>query len=307
MTYFSDRELGQKPRTEQEISQIVWEAIVAEFERLLNAHAFAECYPEQCPDGNGVYTTDKQSLFSQLKAEIGFDYPLATTCKNDSDWMLKTKSYKPDTPAILDFIEFVFRIISKAENDKYHNFPNHYHFRFDKIEGQSNFVNDVNRLFSRNGIAYDLETNGKIKRVISDQLMALMTQSQIKSGDTEFDKMLSTAMVKFTDPKPDVRYESLEKLWDAFERLKTFANPVRDKKSVSINEIIELAITQPKFREEVTEECKKLTTLGNQHLIRHSEKYQEKLESLAHIDYFFHRMLAMINLLLPSAIKLHKG
>jgi hypothetical protein len=70
MTYFSDRELGQKPRTEQVISQTVWEAIVAEFERLLNGNAFAECYPEQCPDGNGVYKTDTNSLFSQLKAEI---------------------------------------------------------------------------------------------------------------------------------------------------------------------------------------------------------------------------------------------
>ncbi|HQT05157.1 MAG TPA: hypothetical protein PLU46_09250 [Thiotrichales bacterium] len=76
MTYFSDRELGQKPRTEQEISQTVWEAIVSEFDRLLNDHAFAKNYPEQCPDGNGVYTTDKKSLFRQLKAEIGFDYPL---------------------------------------------------------------------------------------------------------------------------------------------------------------------------------------------------------------------------------------
>jgi hypothetical protein len=305
MTYFSERELGQKPRTEQVISQAVWEAIVAEFERLLNGNAFAECYPEQCPDGNGVYTTDRNSLFSQLKAEIGFDYPLATTCKDDSDWMSKTIPYTPDTFAILDFIEFVFRIVSKSENDTYHKFPNHYHFRFDKTEGQSNFVIDVNRLFARNGIAYELETNGKIKRVISEQLMVLMKQSQFKSGDTEFDNMLSTAMLKFTGPKPDVRYESLEKLWDAFERLKTFANP--DKKSDSIKTIIEQVSSQPKFQQEVNDECTNLTRLGNQHLIRHSEKAQKKLESLVHIDYLFHRMLAMINLLLPSAIKLHKS
>jgi hypothetical protein len=82
--------------------------------------------------------------------------------------MSKTIPYTPDTFAILDFIEFVFRIISKAENDTYHKFPNHYHFRFDKTEGQLNFVNDVNRLFVRNGIAYELQTNGQIKRVLSD-------------------------------------------------------------------------------------------------------------------------------------------
>ncbi len=232
---------------------------------------------------------------------------LATTCKDESNFLPKIIPFTPDTFAILDFIEFIFRIVSKAENDTYHKFLNHYHLKFDKNEGQLEFVSNINRLFARNGIAYELQTNGQIKRVVSDQLMDLMKQSQVKSGDAEFDSMLSTAMVKFTDPKPDIRYESLEKLWDAFERLKTFANPKHDKKSDSINLIIEHVTTEKMFQEEVNDECKKLTTLGNQHRIRHSEKYQEKLESLAHIDYLFHRLLAMINLLLPSAIKLHKG
>jgi len=42
-----------------------------------------------------------------------------------------------------------------------------------------------------------------------------------KTGDGELDRLLETAREKFFNKSLDVRKEGLEKLWDAWERLKT--------------------------------------------------------------------------------------
>lgn len=306
--YFTDRELGSKPRVEQTISPSVWSAIIAEFQRLLSGNYFAECYPLQCQDKNGVYGTDEYSLIRQLEAEISIEYPFKEQCEVESDasgLLSSTKKvpFAPDTFLILDLIEFMHRVVSKAENGTYHKFPQHHHLNFDKEEGQQEFVNNINRLFLRNGIAYELQPNGQIQRVLSDQVAALIKQSKIASGDRVFDELMDNAIQKFTHPSPDDRKYALEKIWDAFERIKTFAD--QDKKQ-SITKIIKATASgQPLFEEQLGAECTSLTRLGNNHRIRHSEIGKEDI-LLEHVDYLFHRILAMINFLLPAAVMLRK-
>ena len=45
--------------------------------------------------------------------------------------------------------------------------------------------------------------------------------------------MLESARRKFLDPDPAVRLEALEKIWDAFERVKTLEIPGDGNKKVS--------------------------------------------------------------------------
>jgi hypothetical protein len=45
----------------------------------------------------------------------------------------------------------------------FHSFFRHYHLTFDPHNGRLDFRNDVNPIFARNGIAYELTEDGALK------------------------------------------------------------------------------------------------------------------------------------------------
>jgi hypothetical protein len=118
------------------------------------------------------------------------------------------------------------------------------------------------------------------------------------SGDAILDGLLRASIAKFKDAAPAVRKEGLERLWDAWERLKTL-EAVTDKK-VSIGLLLDRAASQPQFRSVLEEEAKALTSIGNDFHIRHFETNRAPVESEAHIDYLYHRLYALVHLLLYS-------
>lgn len=96
----------------------------------------------------------------------------------------------------------------------------------------------------------------------------------------------------------DVRRESLEKLWDAWERLRT-VEPGADKKAKA-KALLERAATEPHFRSTLDREAAELTAIGNAFMIRHTETDKTPIGDSAQVDYLFHRMFSMIHLLLKA-------
>lgn len=137
--YFSDREVGPRPRTEEKIDENVRGGIIALVESRIADGSFGYTYPEPCPDGAGVYGTDERKFSLALKTEIpGIDWPLRP-------------SEVPSTLAILNLVEFCHRSIAKPREIGYHSFFRHSHLEFNQEEGQVAFLEDVNRIFARNG------------------------------------------------------------------------------------------------------------------------------------------------------------
>lgn len=118
------------------------------------------------------------------------------------------------------------------------------------------------------------------------------------SGDSTLDGLLKAACERFKDPAPGARADAIEKLWDAWERLKTI-EVVGDKKA-SVTKLLELAAPEPTFRAQLEAEAKALTAIGNAFHIRHFETDKVELKAPAHLDYLFHRLYALIHLLLFS-------
>lgn len=88
----------------------------------------------------------------------------------------------------------------------------------------------------------------------------------------------------------------LEKIWDAFERMKTIKET--DKKN-SINTIIShITKDDKKMAEMIHAEFKTLTDIGNSYSIRHSETFQKKLPNEHFIEYLYFRMLSLISFVL---------
>lgn len=284
--YFSDREQGPRERTRHEITKRAWGGIVAEVESLVNRGAFGDRFPDECPDGRGLTGTDVRSFSLALQANIpGIQWPL-------------DPNSVPSTLSALDLVEFCYERVAEPMEVSYHSFFGHHHLEFDVEAGRKQFRERVNRIFARNGLAFEIGEHGRVERIAPPVLHEVLASAAFDTGDAELDRMLETARERFLDPDPAVRRESLEKLWDAWERLKTL-EPGKDKKE-SATSLLEKASPEPTFRQAGDDEARTLTSIGNKFQIRHSETSQVPLESGALVDYLFHRLFAMIQLLLAS-------
>ncbi len=285
-TYFSDREQGPRPRTEEEVGAEAWGGIVVAINSRIAASSFGHKYPLLCEDGLGVYGCDEGAFALALRAEVpGIDWPLYG-------------SRVPPTLVVLDLIEFCHRAVGMPMERDYHSFFSHTHLRFDVTAGQAAFREDINRILARNGLAYELTPRGTIRRLAPPVLGEVLKRSLFSTGDAELDLMLEAARTKFLDPDLSVRKEALEKLWDAWERLKTIELPTDKKQSVAM--LLAKVPGEPAFRDLIDKEAAKLTEVGNTFQIRHSEIGKVPVTDSVQIDHLFQRLFAVIWLLLKS-------
>ncbi|MBI3148750.1 MAG: hypothetical protein HYZ17_09605 [Betaproteobacteria bacterium] len=295
--YFSDRENGPRARTEQVISPAVWAGLVATVQALINSGAFGLRFPERCPDGQAVCGCDTDALAASVIAEMpGLAWPLETMCLVEEGFLSQREPFAPDTLLILDFIEFIYASVAKPIPGKHHDFFSHHHFTFDQQLGQEEFRATVNRIFSRNGVAFEMLSTGRIVRVLPPVLGEDLKRTIFRTGDRTLDNMLEECRTKFSDRNPLVRREALERLWDGWERLKSLADPGDKKRSIKI--ILDATAAEPSLRERLEGEATELNSIGNSHLIRHSEVNQVPVIDVDQVDYLFHRLFAMIQLIL---------
>ena len=206
--YFSERELGLPPRNIEKIDKTFWDGLVALIQARINDGSLAERFPLNCPDAPIPMGSDE----SVIKATFLSEFP-------SIQWPLHLNDL-PDSLSILDMIEFFYRHISKPTRKEYHSFFKHYHIlSFDQEVGRQEYLADVNRLFRRNRLAYELLGDGKIVRIQPVVLYETLANTTFRTEDQELNRLLELAREKFHDPDINVRREAVEKLWDSWERL----------------------------------------------------------------------------------------
>lgn len=296
MEYFSDKEHSLKPQTVDSVTPEAWGGIVAYVQSLISTEAFGQQYPEMCPDGNGPTGTDERSFILALKAEIpNIQWPLETERREPGELSWETKPWAPDTMVALDLIQFCYKAVSKPIEGGYHSFFRHHHLSFEEEAGKEAFREKINTLFRRNGIAFVLENDGSIKRVVPE-LFQKHISTHLRTCDSVLDDMIDEAQKKFINPDTKIRREAIERLWDCWERIKSLENPTDKKKSVAA--LLDKASSEPNTRILLEEEARKLTDIGNTFHIRHSEVTQIMISDNIMIDYLFYRLFTFIQLLL---------
>ena len=281
--YFSEQELGARPRTEEDINLAVWGGIVATVRACSADQSFGASFPLACLDGYGVAGADEQQFSLALRAEVP-----------DIAWPINPNEL-PDRLAALDFVQFCHRHVAKPVQGDYHDFFRHHHLTFDRAAGQAAFRERINRVFARNGMAYELQDNGQIIRLAPEVLREALQMAVFRTGDGELDSLLESARIKFLSPDAKVRREALEKLWDGWERLKT-VEPCGDKRA-SVKALLDKAGREQRFRALLEREAMELTRIGNEFQIRHAETTQTPLQREEHVDYLFHRLFGLIRML----------
>lgn len=285
-SYFSERESGLPPRNIEKIDKIFWDGLVALIQSRIDDGSLAERFPLNCPDAPIPIDSDKSAIESAFRSE----FP-------SMKWPLHL-NFMPDTLSVLDTVEFFYRYISKPIRKDYHPFFKHYHIiSFDQDAGrQEYYLNDFNRLFRRNSLAYELLEGGQVVRLEPVVLRETLASAIFRTEDQELNRLLELAREKFRSPDVDVRREAVEKLWDAWERLKTL-EPGADKKK-QIEALLLRAIPQSEFRERINQEATALTNIGNDFAIRHTETNKIIISEYEFLDYLFHRLFALIQMLL---------
>lgn len=293
MTYFSDREGVEVPRNVTEISPTVWDGITDLMQERMDNVSFGQRFSSGCGDNPDICAgVDRFRFNAAIQAGVP---DISELVPLGGGWRI-IQIETPPLVVAMDIIEFCWKSISKAKQGDFHRYYGHYHYGdFDKDAGQSEFRDAVNLIFHRNGLAFTLTEQGRIERTMPVEIGNTLHNAVFQTKDPILNELLETARQKFISPDEKERREALEKLWDAWERIKTIDNP--DKKA-GATEMLDRAAgsSSPKFRALLEAEAKALTDAGNAFQIRHSETEQETLASVEHVDYLFYRMFAMLKL-----------
>lgn len=288
MAYFSDRERGPRARTEELIPERVWGALHDLIQGRIDDGSFGASFPEMCSDGRGPIGTDQAAFWRTARAEIP-DLP---------EYLYPSEV--PELLVILDLLEFCARSIGLPTRVDYHPFFKHFHLDFDRAAGRTEFVAAVERLFARNGIAFELTAEGVARRLGPPALRDELRQAVFHTNDAETDRLLEEARRRFFSPQFADRLDAIEKLWDAFERIKTLEKGA-NKQQTAAHLLDRVTLAQaPKFRVFLDNEAKELTTIGNSLRIRHSETDKEPVATSLQVDYLFHRLFSFLLLLLRA-------
>jgi len=293
MTYFSEKEEGARPLVNEDIGPGAWGGIKSVVERHIENGAFGASYPATCEDGKGPIGTNAEIFWQAMQAEIpGLQERQLPPWYHEED-QLRTLD-------VLDMIEFCWRAVGKPVQTSHHSYFQHYHLRFDRDVGRFEFREEVNRIFRRNGLVYSLNAGGSIERMAPPVLREALASAYFRTGDHELDRMLETARAKLLDPDENIRREALEKLWNAWERLKTLGPGTGKLAQIAALLDTTAGASSPVLRQKLENDAIELTKIGNEMQIRHSEVGKERVKTSVHIDYLFHRLFSLIQAILRA-------
>ncbi|AEG60353.1 hypothetical protein Desru_2101 [Desulforamulus ruminis DSM 2154] len=225
---------------------------------------YNDIYQETTETGWQYETSTSEEVFNDIRQ---FYTP---KCYNDQKQYVETGSLQDficyNSPyCVIDAIEF-----------------------FEKYNRSNNFESQINEIMKLNDIALKLY-NGKIVSTFDSQIKSSTLASIQEAGLKE---LIQEATKHYDEGNFKI---AVEKLWDAFERLKTYYFPTLDKKK-SINRIIsDMSGNKDPYKELFEKEFFDLTAIGNNFRIRHHETIKIDIEDNRHYDYFYKRCLSLIS------------
>lgn len=220
----------------------------------------------------------------QETSETGWHYNVSTSDKvfNDIEQYYTPKCYNDqkqyvETNSLQDFIYYSspYCVMDAIEF-------------FGKYNQSNDFETQINAILKLNDITLKF-SQGKIISTFDIPIKAGTFAPIQEAGLKE---LLQEATKYYDEGNFKI---AVEKLWDAFERLKTYYSPVLDKKK-SINKIIrDMGSNKDPYKELFEKEFHELTTIGNNFRIRHHETTKTDIEDNRYYEYFYKRCLSLIS------------
>lgn len=160
---------------------------------------------------------------------------------------------------------------------------------FQQYNYDTYYETEINKILELNEIELRLH-NGRVESRINTQIMNNILFPIQEAGLKE---LIQEAIQYYEDGNLKI---AVEKMWDAFERLKTYYYPKLDKKK-SANKIInDMSRSNESYIDMFQKEFEQLTKIGNNFRIRHHETNKVDIEDDRYYDYFYKRCLSLISI-----------
>lgn len=208
-----------------------------------------------------------------------------------------------DQYALLDLIEYFaqnIQDISEHWNNSYQNYKTidcfNTSYKFDS------FQQEINEIFTESGLLYELTDEKIIERIVENSILTKEMEKIFgEVNEVGIRELLKDAVALYKTPNSTARQDSVEKIWDALERLKTYYTTMNKKRSLE-KIVNDMACGNSHFIELFNDEFRKLTDIGNNYRIRHHETYKFDITDERYYDYLFNRCLSLIALAIEYLI-----
>ena len=259
-------------------------------------------YPEQCPDGHGCCGID----FEQLRLDLRYEIPtlyrdysdnIAVPTVHHNVFDNDDEESEYDQYALLDLIEFFAENVRDVVVGSFHSYFGHYHLTCQNSRNVcAQFRDEINGIFQKTGLLYELNTDLQVERIVENSPLTPTVESAIAAvKEAGARELLQEAIMLHRSPYPaDIR-DAVEKLWDAYERLKTYYTTMNKAKSAE-KIVNDMAAGQAPYVTLFDTEFRALTKIGNDFRIRHHETDKVEITDVRYYDYFFNRCLSFIAL-----------
>lgn len=261
-------------------------------------------YQEECPDDLGICGFN----FYAFNEDMEFEIPTLFRRDGRIDKPHSIENIFNDKPdvdeydqyALFDLIEFVAQNVRDITYRNYHRYYGHEDISFgdtNAIAGK--FLEEINSIFKKTGLLYILTENLEIERIEETAVLSETIEASISEiKEPGLKELLVIATQKHKSPYPEEQKEAVEKLWDAFERLKSYYATKKEEKRQSIETLVtDISGGEEYFKQLFDKEIRTLTEdIGNSCHIRHSEVWQVDITDIRHYDYFYNRCLSLIAL-----------
>lgn len=203
-----------------------------------------------------------------------------------------------DQYALIDLIEFFAQNIEDIDerwnNERYQNYKT-----IDCLNTSDvfeDFQEAINEIFIESGLLYKLTDEKIVERIVENSPLTPDIENNFATvRELGTRELLKDAVALYKTPNPSARQDSVEKIWDAFERLKTYYTTLSKKQS-SEKIVHDMANGNNNFVDLFNDEFKKLTEIGNNFRIRHHETNKIDITDIHYYDYLFNRCLSLIAL-----------
>ena len=301
MAYYTERHGMRKPVAKTyDISIEKYALLLHCCEKYYNNLAWK--YPAQCPDGQGCCGIDYEQFRLDMRYEIPTLYRDTADCiavptVHHNIFSSNDEEDEYDQFALLDLIEFFAANVRDVVVGSFHSYFGHHHLTCQNSRNVcAQFRDEINDIFRKTGLLYELNTNLQVERIVENSPLTPAVESAIAAvKEAGARELLQEAILLHRSPYPaDIR-DAVEKLWDAYERLKTYYTTMNKAKSAE-KIVNDMAAGQAPYVTLFDTEFRALTKIGNDFRIRHHETDKVEITDVRYYDYFFNRCLSLIAL-----------
>ena len=257
-------------------------------------------FPYACPDGDNVCGVDELGFFKLLKLRIpgllrgGYPNPDAPIVPQSGEF---------DQFSLFDYIEYIAQNMVTVVKGGWHDYFHHYHLSFKQDSSDfKQFAGKINDIFKMSGLQYVLTNDRQIERITDvDGFVRQVAKDVSFVTEKGMREIVTEAIALYHNARPAMHHLATEKIWDAFERVKTFYADLDKKRSVE-KLIGEIANGNGAFEELFSNEFMALTDIGNEFRIRHHETDKIDVDDDSYCDYLFIRCLSLVDLAVRKVI-----